>query len=304
MSAEIPVSSKKWFFKKKYDATALEAIRSSLQEYLSILLKDERLYQSEELYLFLSPSSEQLRGQHNNRSDTGQEGQGKKQFSIVSSIKGSFTKLHVQEILSDSVEEAEEVDASIEESVTDRKDSIAEPLYALTSEIFELKGVFKYLRRTLITFVQVTFGGTINRHVREFVEWLVSESMLIYYISNFKDSFWPGGKLAPPYPERTSLEKLRTREKAKEIMMKNIPDVLSNLVGKKNSKLGFIKIFEGFQDIKTNKHIFYILLELIIITLCPEIKSDEVLETINRKRGKKSVDWREIDDVYSPSLLP
>ena len=45
----------------------------------------------------------------------------------------------------------------------------------------------------------------LSRHVREFVEWLVSESMLIYYISNFKDSFWPGGKLAPPYPERTSL---------------------------------------------------------------------------------------------------
>ena len=46
---------------------------------------------------------------------------------------------------------------------------------------------------------------SLYRHVREFVEWLVSESMLIYYINNFKDSFWPGGKLAPPYPERTTL---------------------------------------------------------------------------------------------------
>ncbi|XP_065058443.1 sorting nexin-25-like [Rhopilema esculentum] len=284
MSTEIPVSSKKWFFNKKYDAAALESLKSSLQEYLSILLQDERLYQSEELYLFLSPSSEQLRGQQGNRTGAGQE---KKQFSFVSSLKDSIRKMPFPEILSDSVEEAEEVDAGIEEGVTDRKDSIAEPLYALISEVFELKGVFKYLRRTLIAFVQVTFGGTINRHVREFVEWLVSESMLIYYINNFKDSFWPGGKLAPPYPERTTLEKLRTREKAKEKMMKNIPDVLSNLVGKRNSKLGFIKIFEGFQDIKTNKHIFYVLLELIIITLCPEIKSDEILDAMNRKFGKQ-----------------
>ena len=37
------------------------------------------------------------------------------------------------------------------------------------------------------------------------MEWLVSESMLIYYIENFKNSFWPGGRLAPPYPERTDL---------------------------------------------------------------------------------------------------
>eukprot|EP00794_Sanderia_malayensis_P007412 gene7412-8232_t len=245
MSKELPVATKKWFFNRKYDATDLETLRVSLQEYLTIALKDERVYQSEELYLFLSPSPEQLRGQSPAR--TGRE---KKQFSIVSSIKGSFKKLQLPEILSDSIEEAEEIDAGIEEGVTDRKDSTAEPLYSLISEVFELKG---------------------GKHVREFVEWLVSETMLVYYIGTFRDSFWPGGRLAPPYPPRTDLEKLRTREKAKEYMMKNIPDVLSNLVGKRNAKLGFMKL----------------LMELIIITLCPEIKSNEVLETINRKLGKE-----------------
>ena len=48
------------------------------------------------------------------------------------------------------------------------------------------------------------------RHVREFVGWLVSEDMLIYYIHNFRDSFWPGGKLAPPYPIRTDLVRFAT----------------------------------------------------------------------------------------------
>ena len=40
------------------------------------------------------------------------------------------------------------------------------------------------------------------------MEWLVSELMLIYYIDNFKNSFWPGGRLAPPYPERTDLVRI------------------------------------------------------------------------------------------------
>lgn len=48
----------------------------------------------------------------------------------------------------------------------DGKDSIAEPLYALLSELFDMRGVFKYVRKTLIGFVQVTYGNTsLRRHL-------------------------------------------------------------------------------------------------------------------------------------------
>lgn len=43
------------------------------------------------------------------------------------------------------------------------KDAIAEPLYGLLGEVFDLRGVFRWLRRSLITFVQITYGRTINR---------------------------------------------------------------------------------------------------------------------------------------------
>jgi sorting nexin-25 len=42
-------------------------------------------------------------------------------------------------------------------------DGIAEPLYNLLREVFDLRGVFKWVRKTLITFVQITYGRTINR---------------------------------------------------------------------------------------------------------------------------------------------
>lgn len=46
-----------------------------------------------------------------------------------------------------------------------RVDSIAEPLYHMLAEMFELQGgnPVNWLRRTLIMFVQISFGKTINR---------------------------------------------------------------------------------------------------------------------------------------------
>lgn len=42
-----------------------------------------------------------------------------------------------------------------------------------------------------------------NREIHRMVEWLVSESMVMYYIHLFRDSIWPGGELAKPAVPRT-----------------------------------------------------------------------------------------------------
>ena len=46
----------------------------------------------------------------------------------------------------------------------DTRDGIAEPIYDLISEIFDVERGFGWLRRTLITFVQITYGRTINKY--------------------------------------------------------------------------------------------------------------------------------------------
>lgn len=58
---------------------------------------------------------------------------------------------------------SETENAKAQSSDVDLKDSIAEPLYALMDEVFDMGGVFKWLRRKLISFVQITYGRTINR---------------------------------------------------------------------------------------------------------------------------------------------
>ena len=60
--------------------------------------------------------------------------------------------------------EEEDVDASEHSGGgNDIKDCLAEPLYALLSEVFDLRGVFRWLRRTLVSMVQLSQGGSISR---------------------------------------------------------------------------------------------------------------------------------------------
>ena len=42
-----------------------------------------------------------------------------------------------------------------------------------------------------MTFVQITFGSTINRQVRNIISWVKSEIMVIYYLQTFRAAFYP-----------------------------------------------------------------------------------------------------------------
>uniref|UniRef100_A0A2K6S9C3 Sorting nexin 25 n=1 Tax=Saimiri boliviensis boliviensis TaxID=39432 RepID=A0A2K6S9C3_SAIBB len=159
------------------------------------------------------------------------------------------------------------------DDVDGRKDALAEPCFMLIGEIFELRGMFKWVRRTLIALVQVTFGRTINKQIRDTVNWIFSEQMLVYYISIFRDAFWPDGKLAPPTTTRSEERSQKTKQKAQQKLLENIPDMLQSLVGQQNARHGIIKIFNALQETRANKHLLYVLMELLLIELCPELRT-------------------------------
>ena len=140
-------------------------------------------------------------------------------------------------------------------------------------EIFDMGGVFKWIRKSLISFVQITYGHTINRQIRETVNYLFDETMLHYYATNLLKSFWPGGVLNTKYPERNDDEKEMTMNAAKSLMMDNIPELLCNLVGSQTARHGGIKIFENIQNPIYNKQLFYDLLEIMMLEIFPEIKN-------------------------------
>lgn len=257
---QLPSLSKLPF--KSVDHKFMEKSKNQLNKFLQNILSDERLCQSEALYAFLSPSPDYLKVI---------DVQGKKpSFSL-----SSFLERLPRDFFSHQEEETEE-DSDLSDygdDVDGKKDSLAEPCFMLIGEIFELRGMFKWVRRTLIALVQVTFGRTINKQIRDTVNWIFSEQMLVYYISVFRDAFWPNGKLAPPTTVRSEQQSQQTKQRAQQKLLENIPDMLQNLVGQQNARHGIIKIFNALQETRANKHLLYVLMELLLIELCPELRT-------------------------------
>lgn len=257
---QLPSLSKLPF--KSIDHKFMEKSKNQLNKFLQNILSDERLCQSEALYAFLSPSPDYLKVI---------DVQGKKpSFSL-----SSFLERLPRDFFSHQEEETEE-DSDLSDYGDDmdgKKDSLAEPCFMLIGEIFELRGMFKWVRRTLIALVQVTFGRTINKQIRDTVNWIFSEQMLVYYISVFRDAFWPNGKLAPPTTIRSEQQSQQTKQRAQQKLLENIPDMLQNLVGQQNARHGIIKIFNALQETRANKHLLYVLMELLLIELCPELRT-------------------------------
>ncbi|KAM5193666.1 sorting nexin-25 [Mantella aurantiaca] len=257
---QLPSLSKLPF--KSVDQKFLEKSKAQLNNFLQKLLSDERLYQSEVLYAFLSPSPEHLKVI---------DVQGKKSSFSLS----SFLERLPGEFFSHQEDEVEE-DSDLSDYGDDldgKKDALAEPCFMLIVEIFELRGMFKWVRKTLIALVQITFGRTINKQIRDTVNWIFSEQMLVYYINVFRDAFWPNGKLAPPKTSRTETQCQETKQKAQQKLLENIPDALQNLVGQQNARHGIIKIFNALQENKANKHLLYVLMEVCLLELCPELRN-------------------------------
>uniref|UniRef100_A0A452HGZ2 Uncharacterized protein n=1 Tax=Gopherus agassizii TaxID=38772 RepID=A0A452HGZ2_9SAUR len=256
---QLPSLSKLPF--KSVDQKFMEKSKNQLNSFLQKLLSDERLCQSEVLYAFLSPSPEHLKVI---------DVQGKKSaFSLSSFLErlpGDFFPHQEEEVEEDSdlSDYGDEVDG--------KRDALAEPCFMLIGEIFELRGMFKWVRKTLIALVQVTFGRTINKQIRDTVSWIFSEPMLVYFISVFRDAFWPNGKLAAPTRCKGEEQSQETKQRAQQKLLENIPDTLQSLVGQQNARHGIIKVFNALQETRANKHLLYVLLELLLTELCPELR--------------------------------
>lgn len=248
-------------------------------------MENPKLIESEFLFAFLSSSCERLK-------TIAPSPKKAKFFSISSLFKTSSssstdktelwgTRDHDDDddllLISEGNESCLESakDSKVSLQFDDTKDSIAEPIYHLLSEIFDLTGPFKFLRKSLISFVQLTYGGTINRQIRDQIAGCFDEANLHHYLSIILKSLWPVDDTDEdkPIPERTDDMKEMTAHAAKSLVIDNVPDLLSNLVGAQNAKNGSIKIFEILQNETFNKQLIYDLLEVILVEIFPEIKN-------------------------------
>uniref|UniRef100_A0AAY4BIF6 Sorting nexin 25 n=1 Tax=Denticeps clupeoides TaxID=299321 RepID=A0AAY4BIF6_9TELE len=255
----LPVVSKLPF--RSIDQKFLEKSKIQLNYFLQKLLSDECVCQCEEVYAFLSPSPELLKVMETQKKST---------FCLTSFLErlpgDFFSPPEDTDDDSDLSDYGEELDG--------RKDVLAEPFFMLIGEIFELRGMFKWVRKTLISLVQVTFGWTINKQIRETVNWIFGEQMLVCYISVFRDTLWPDGIKASLSNNQSKAQRHYTREQAQKKLLDSIPDALQNLVGQQNARFGVIRIFNALQEASANKHLLYVFMEILLRELCPELSID------------------------------
>ncbi|XP_028171900.1 sorting nexin-25 isoform X1 [Ostrinia furnacalis] len=282
---ELPSNSFKFLFGKN-DRNSLEKAKTLIQKYLEFVLEDDRLNQSEALYTFLNPSSEYLKqGELPKKNkfsfSTLFKSTSSEATSRSSQEKEAFTHLSADEDEISLYLDGNGGDAANKNITTamrgtgivgEERDSIAEPLYALLSEVFDMRGVFRWLRKTLVTFVQITYGRTINRQIKETVSWLFSEQMLHYYISVVLKSWWPGGVLSETTSNRNFQDKEHTRTLASQQLTESVVEALSSLVGAHAAARGAHKLFLTLQNTTHNKQLFYELFELVLLEVFPELK--------------------------------
>ncbi|XP_062139996.1 sorting nexin-25 isoform X1 [Drosophila sulfurigaster albostrigata] len=283
-SLDLPTNFK--FFFLKTDRHAQEKAKGQIQKFLNFILEDDHLNGSEAIYTFLSPSSDHLKQTLPSPK--------KSKFSLSTLFKSDAAKAHDSNKASDPFwglqRDDDDMSTYLDGETSsdaklladlDSKDSIAEPMYALMGEIFDMGGVFKWLRKSIISFVQITYGRTINRQIRESIAYLFEESMLHNYFSAILKSFWPGGVLASAYPVRSEDMKEMTTNAAKALLTDHIPEVLCNLVGAQAAKRGVLKVFDALQNPTYNKQLFYELLEILMIEFFPEIRQLKVNNSAN-----------------------
>ena len=226
-------------FQKKevFEKRYWEKYRQALQSYLNSVVHDPKLQESEVVFNFLSPAS----------ADLSQSGI----FKDTRQIKLTTRETKADEHILDHVS-------------------------SLISEVFDLQERSRVLRRQLYELVQLTFGRSIEGEMQDFMKWVVSEPMLVYYIETFREAMWPGRVPAPPPPVRSDEDKEATQEAAKQRFLKSAPQTLQTILGQRNCQIGLLKMFNTFQDPHANKQLFYSYFELLLYALVPELESVEV----------------------------
>lgn len=108
------------------------------------------------------------------------------------------------------------------------------------------------------------------RYLEEILGWMFSEDRILYYMELFQSTMWP----ETVTPVTSNPEMLK--EKAKNLIVDFLPDVLSNST-KAALSASIIKLLE---QKSINKHLLYIILDVAVLKIFPEFESKKIIESL------------------------
>lgn len=81
-------------------------------------------------------------------------------------------------------------------------------------------------------------------------------------------------------PPRTDTQKLERKDEAFKQMINFFPDILGKILGEENFIAGCKIIFDGLQCPKLNKHLAYVLLDVVVQEVFPELADEKIGESL------------------------
>lgn len=170
-------------------------------------------------------------------------------------------------------------------------DHLDDHFYELADEFFRISTSesawvyfgFQYFIKPTLHF----FGGeVVNRAVIKWLQWLLSEKRLAYYLHILQDVNWPDGKWAPAEPPLTPEQRTAQRERA----MKLFDEVLGALkivIPGEVLERGADHVLGCFENKQMNKHLYFVLLDLILPKLFPELLQPAPMEYVVERLAKQ-----------------
>eukprot|EP01134_Creolimax_fragrantissima_P004807 CFRG4807T1 len=168
------------------------------------------------------------------------------------------------------------------------RDEIFVILLACVEEIFDFKagghGLVRKRFHLLVRFIVENYFSTlINTQMSDIVSSFFGETQIASYLSSFRESFWPGGVLAPTAPTRSDEEKMDSKYEARARIMINIPADMKRIVGGHNCRAGALRVFDMMQHEVLNKRLIYALMEAFLDHLFPNMSIRDLLMANLRK---------------------
>lgn len=204
-----------------------------LDSYLRAISEDEYLAQSQALYSFLCPSPDLLKHNLSQSDSVSNDDKFPLSFLFRGGSQSSASTIKTKETNEDEYLDELFSDSNLKSLEGNDQDSIAEPFYQLIEQAFGLKSMRRWFRKSLMVFVQLTFGANINRKIREYIYWTFSNDMLAHYLKQVKLSFWKASESDETLLElinitsetRTEQEKAQTKREAKERLISSVPGI-------------------------------------------------------------------------------
>ncbi|KAK9236830.1 PXA domain-containing protein [Lipomyces kononenkoae] len=147
------------------------------------------------------------------------------------------------------------------------------PICDLFLELFDLNKGNNWLRgRASVVVLQQLLGGTIERKIREQIDSIAEEGMVINVINSVREKVWPNGSRTMEPVIRSSKEQLKTKTDASFLLTTLVQDLAAKVVGSANARQASRRLFAMLQNRILNLHIVCLIVDEIVQELFPEIR--------------------------------